>query len=94
MSHLIHLLVWLLCTWWDKPSLLECTSAEETTARFVLQGLIHRGMSPRDMQQGWDVALTPTHLAVTLPTRVAAVYSFQVYTSFELRSLRKAMQSC
>ena len=46
----------------------------------VLQGLIHRGMSPKDMQQGWDVALTPTHLAVTLPTRVAAVYQLQVGT--------------
>lgn len=32
------------------------------------------------MQQGWDVALTPTHLAVTLPTRVAAVYQLQVCT--------------
>lgn len=53
-------------------------SCGSLTVVVVLQGLIHRGMSPRDMQQGWDVALTPTHLAVTLPTRVAAVYQLQV----------------
>ena len=45
----------------------------------MLQGLVHRAMRPSDVQQGWDLALTSSHLAVTLPTRVAAVYEFQVW---------------
>ena len=44
---------------------------------FALQGLIHRGMGAGDVQQGWDVAVTPTHIAVTLPTQATAVYEFQ-----------------
>ena len=44
----------------------------------VLQGLFSRGMGASDVQQGWDVAVTPTHVAVTLPSHVIAVYAFQV----------------
>ena len=35
-------------------------------------------MGASDVQQGWDVAVTPTHVAVTLPSHVIAVYAFQV----------------
>lgn len=44
----------------------------------ILQGLLSRGMAAADVQQGWEVAVSPTHLAVTLPSRVIAVYAFQV----------------
>lgn len=54
-----------------------CLNRAVTTG-VMLQGLIHRGMGPGDVQQGWDLALSSTHLAVTLPTRVAAVYEFKV----------------
>lgn len=43
-----------------------------------LQGLLSRGMAAADVQQGWDLAVSPTHLAVTLPSCVIAVYAFQV----------------
>ncbi len=35
-------------------------------------------MAAADVQQGWEVAVSPTHLAVTLPSRVIAVYALQV----------------
>ncbi len=35
-------------------------------------------MAAADVQQGWDVAVSPTHLAITLPSRVIAVYAFPV----------------
>lgn len=35
-------------------------------------------MAAADVQQGWDVAVSPTHLAVTLPSRVIAIYAFLV----------------
>ncbi len=35
-------------------------------------------MRASDMQQGWDVAVTSTHLAVILPSHVMATYSLQV----------------
>jgi hypothetical protein len=43
-------------------------------------------MAAADVQQGWEVAVSPTHLAVTLPSRVIAVYAFQV----SLKQLRHA----
>ncbi len=35
-------------------------------------------MAAADVQQGWDVAVSPTHLAVTLPSRIIAVYAISV----------------
>ena len=44
----------------------------------LLQGLFSGSMGAADVQQGWGVAVSPTHLAVTLPSRVIAVYAFPV----------------
>ena len=51
---------------------------------FPVQGLFHRGMRAADIQHGWDVAVTATHIAVTLPlpTCAMAVYAFHVSLHF------------
>ena len=47
-----------------------------------MQGLLHWGMSPSDIKHGWDVAVTTSYVAVSLPLplNVMALYGFQVRT--------------
>ncbi|KAL0036267.1 hypothetical protein WJX79_010808 [Trebouxia sp. C0005] len=59
---------------WDVSSMLRPVMACLAGKR---QGLLSRGMAAADVQQGWDLAVSPTHLAVTLPSCVIAVYAFQ-----------------
>ncbi|DBB06293.1 hypothetical protein WJX77_007210 [Trebouxia sp. C0004] len=58
---------------WDVSSMLRpimaCLAGKQ-------QGLFPGGMAAADVQQGWEVAVSPTHLAVTLPSRAIAVYAF------------------
>ena len=49
-------------------------------------------MAAADMQQGWDVAVSPTHLAITLPSRVIAVYAFLVSWAQLLHAQSRATQ--
>ena len=57
------------------------TEGKQAITSWCVQGLFQRGMGPSDVQQGWDLALCSSHVAITLPTRTMAVYQLQVNNS-------------